>query len=146
MQGLVYPDLPYLGASGAIMGLAGAYLYVFPLSSIRLIWVIWIILYVRAGVTDWQARWVIVYFVAFDVFNGLVSQGTDGVAHFAHLGGAGLGFLFVLLLRVPRDSAEASVAQAVHADIRDPSLLSFAELSGLMQRPTRRPAPGPGLL
>jgi len=136
VTGLINPEIQNLGASGAIMGLAGAYLYLFPYSPIRLVWFWWITLLPRFGIIEWQARWVILYFVGLDVLNGVILGGGDGVGHFAHLGGAGAGFLAVMALRVPRDTEDVSEVQATLADMRDVSLLPLHDLEALMQRPT----------
>ncbi len=136
LMGLVNPDTYNLGASGAIMGLAGAYLYLFPYAPIRLVWFMWFFLLPRIGITQWQARWVILYFLGWDVFNGILMGGGDGVGHFAHIGGAAAGFLAVWLLRMPRDGEDVAEVQATLSDLRDVTLLPLHDLEALMQRPT----------
>lgn len=136
LMGLVNPDTYNLGASGAIMGLAGAYLYLFPYAPIRLVWFLWFFLLPRMGITQWQARWVILYFLGWDVFNGILMGGGDGVGHFAHLGGAAAGFAAIWLLRMPRDGEEVAEVQATLSDLRDVTLLPLYDLESLMQRPT----------
>ena len=128
--GHVTPHAANLGASGAIMGLAGAYLYMFPFASISIFYQFWY----RFGVADWAAQWVILYFLGFDLMEGVLFQGLDGVGHFVHLGAAVCGFFLPMLLRVPRDSEDASSAQAIRNDAGgDYSILSMYELEALLE-------------
>lgn len=68
-----------VGASGAVMGVMAGFAYIFPNTEL------W--LYFSIPV---KAKWIILAMVAFDLFGGL--GGTDGIAHWAHLGGAATGF------------------------------------------------------
>jgi membrane associated rhomboid family serine protease len=95
------PSVPSLGASGAISGVLGAYLLLFPKRRVRVI-AIWFIVAVPA----WVA--VGIWFV-FQLINGLgyLGGGTGGgVAYAAHIGGfvAGLATikLWDLSGRAPR--------------------------------------------
>jgi membrane associated rhomboid family serine protease len=76
-----------IGASGAIMGIAIAFAYLFPNTP----------LYIYFIPIPIKAKWVMLGFVAYDLFLGLRSVSGDNVAHFAHLGGAITGFIIVLI-------------------------------------------------
>ena len=43
-----------------------------------------------------KAKWAMLGMISFDVFGGVVKVQGDNVAHFAHIGGALIGFLLVL--------------------------------------------------
>lgn len=129
-----HPAVWNLGASGAIMGVAGAYLYLFPFAAICVVFILPIIAFFRVQVMEWQARWVVLWFLGFDVLYGLLFQGGDGVGHMCHLGGAAAGFVGVLLLRAPRDEEDFSEAQRMRADSGgDYHMLALHELGALME-------------
>ena len=77
---------PAVGASGAVMGVLVAYAYLFPNTQL-------IIFPIPIPV---KAKWVVLGYVAIDLFSGVTGRAT-GVAHFAHLGGALTGFILVLI-------------------------------------------------
>jgi len=108
-----------IGASGCIMGVVGAYWYLYSWSPICCVyWVTWF----YRGLADIKAFWVIGYYVLIDICDGLVGNTTGargGVANFAHLGGVGAGVLICALLRIKRDTEELSEAKALHSDSKD---------------------------
>ena len=137
LLGAVAPDIPSLGASGAIMGIAGAYLYMFPFSRIRLLYIVPLGYFSRIGLAEWQAIWVVLIFIGMDVLFGILLHSADGVGHFAHIGGFGTGLLAVFLMRARRDSAEISEAQAVLDETkRDYTALGYSELETMLQQPS----------
>jgi membrane associated rhomboid family serine protease len=99
------PPTAMIGASGAIMGLAGMYLVFFPVNDVHLaLWVRWIfILRLHLSLAMWSVRgfWLVLFKIGFDVFYELRGV-EDGVAHWAHLGGFGVGFVLALILVVGR--------------------------------------------
>lgn len=84
----MYESMPTagLGASGAIMGLAGIYFIFFPIHRVIMAAWIRIILFWRFAI--WKARgfWVLLFYLSSDITATLFGQ-EDGVAHWAHLGG-----------------------------------------------------------
>jgi membrane associated rhomboid family serine protease len=78
---------PMLGASGAIMGVTVAFGYLFPNTE-------FMIMPIPIPI---KAKWLVLAYVAVDLFGGITNYSTDNVAHFAHLGGALAGFIIVYL-------------------------------------------------
>lgn len=76
-----------LGASGAIMGLEAAFVYLFPNT----------LLYVMFIPIPVKAKYVIPVFMAIDLFGVFNRIPGDNVGHFAHLGGALIGFIIVII-------------------------------------------------
>jgi rhomboid-like protein len=77
---------PALGASGAIMGILAAFAYLFPNTE----------LYIMFIPIPIKAKWAVLGWTAIDLFSG-VTNISDNIAHFAHLGGALTGFILVLI-------------------------------------------------
>jgi len=75
-----------VGASGAIMAVVAAFGYTFPNTT----------LFIMPIPFPIKAKWAILGVLALDVFGGITRVPGDNVAHFAHLGGALVGFLIVL--------------------------------------------------
>jgi len=79
-------NVPTLGASGAVMGIFAAFAYTFPNSQM-------IILPIPFPI---KAKWALLGLAVLDVLGGISSEST-GIAHFAHLGGAAVGIIIVLI-------------------------------------------------
>ncbi len=73
-----------LGASGAVFGILAAFGYLFPNT--------YIYIYMLIPV---KAKWVVLLYGAFELYEGIKNSAGDNVAHWAHLGGAIVGLLIV---------------------------------------------------
>ncbi len=96
--------IPLVGASGAIAGVLGAYLVLYPTVRVRGIVPIGRI----SRMAEWPAWAVLALWFGLQLFNAVGSLGMDvngGVAFFAHVGGFALGAafagLFVLVVPQP---------------------------------------------
>ena len=101
---LLSPDsnVPMIGASGAVSGMLGAYILLFPMAQVRTI----VLLGFYITVVRVPALIVIGFWAIIQVVSGLLSQGNaaqGGIAFFAHVGGFVAG-LFTIKLWQPRRS------------------------------------------
>jgi membrane associated rhomboid family serine protease len=78
-------NVPTVGASGAVFGCLAAFGYLFPNSLIYMYFFIPI-----------KAKWFVIFYAALELWLGVQNSAGDNVAHWAHLGGALVGFLLVL--------------------------------------------------
>ena len=78
-------NTPMLGASGALYGVQVAYAMLYPDD-------VWMLVFPPVRM---KAKWFIIIFLALELYMGVTGT-VEGVAHFAHLGGALSGALLLL--------------------------------------------------
>jgi membrane associated rhomboid family serine protease len=94
-------DVPNLGASGAIAGVLGAYIILFPQGRIRVLFgtqVVQMSELILIGI------WIVLQF--FSGIGSITSADTGGVAYMAHIGGFAAGILLTFLFRGNRTTAQ----------------------------------------
>ncbi len=88
-------NVPNLGASGAIAGVLGAYILLFPQGRVRVLQ--------GQRIIQVPALMAIGFWIVLQLFSGIGSiaqtADTGGVAYMAHIGGFVAGFLLTFLLR-----------------------------------------------
>lgn len=77
-------NIPTVGASGAVFGILLAFGMMFPNTYIYLYFAIPV-----------KAKYFVMAYGAFELYNGIANDPTSNVAHFAHLGGMLFGFLLL---------------------------------------------------
>lgn len=85
---------PMLGASGAVMGVIIAFATLFPNTEMYMMFI----------PVPIKAKYMALIYIGFDVFGAIQNNPSDNVAHFAHLGGALVGFILVKIWHKNRDS------------------------------------------
>lgn len=85
-------NTPVVGASGAIFGLLIAFGMLFPNMELM-------IMFIPIPI---KAKYIIPVYVVLELFLGVKQFSGDSVAHFAHLGGAILGYIMVKYWRLQR--------------------------------------------
>lgn len=91
-------QIPMLGASGAIAGLMGGYLVLFPHARVDVLWTFGF----YASVETVPAYSMLGYWILFQFIAGLGSFGVGaigGVAYLAHIGGFAFGFVITRLFK-----------------------------------------------
>lgn len=116
-----------LGASGCILGIIGAYLYLYPWSTVCVVYWFFGIFY---GVWEIQAFWVIGAYMLLFLAEAILSP-HGGVANVAHVAGGITGLLFCLAFRMRRDSDRVSRAKETHSEMKDLTLVPLRELEDM---------------
>ncbi len=96
-------DRGMVGASGAINGIVGMYVVLYPRNDISVFY--WWFLVLR-GTFEISGYWMVLLWLAFDVWGAFLGMGNVG--YFAHLGGfftgAGLAMVLLMTRRVVMDA------------------------------------------
>jgi membrane associated rhomboid family serine protease len=96
-------NVPAVGASGAISGVLGGYLLLFPQNRVRIL--------TRGGIASVPAIVVLGFWILIQFINGIGSLAatteTGGVAYMAHVGGFIAGLVLVKFMASPRRAAVA---------------------------------------
>jgi len=79
--------IPMIGASGAIAGVMGAYLVLYPRVKV---WIVFMFVRFKLGVV-----WYLVFWIGLQVYSVIMQK--PGVAWLAHIGGFVMGALFALI-------------------------------------------------
>ncbi|MDY4584729.1 MAG: rhomboid family intramembrane serine protease [Candidatus Onthomorpha sp.] len=80
-----------IGASGIVFGLLAAFGLMFPNTTVYFYFLLPI-----------KTKWFVLGYIALELLNGVLGT-PDGVAHFAHLGGALAGFILLFIWKKQRD-------------------------------------------
>jgi membrane associated rhomboid family serine protease len=146
---------PAVGASGAINGIVGLYLVLYPINRINCFF--W---FFRPGTFDISGYWIIIFWFIVDAWNAFTGA-DNGIAYWAHVGGFlsgfGMGILFLktgvarmarydnptlldyMSRRHPQDGFKTAAKGAMRAPARP-------ELAGSRaSRPAPQTAPVPNL-
>lgn len=94
-----YSRVPMVGASGAIAGVMGGYLLLFPRAKVDVLFII-VVFFRIIAVPAWLMLGV---WLGLQVFNGVAADpNAGGVAYWAHAGGFAVGFALCLPLWLKR--------------------------------------------
>jgi len=99
-------NVPAIGASGAIAGVLGAYLVLYPKQRVTTLIPIFVFLLIR----EIPALFLLGFWFVLQLFAGVGSLGvseaevTGGVAYFAHIGGFVLGMILIVVMGGTRRS------------------------------------------
>ena len=90
--------VPTVGASGAIAGVLGAYLFLFPKARVKTL----LILFIFIKIISIPAILLLVLWIAMQILSAYIEYGSKtggGIAWFAHIGGFAAGFVLIILMK-----------------------------------------------
>jgi hypothetical protein len=122
--------VPYLGASGAISGVMGAYFFIFPLNKVKC-WFGWFV-----GVIELPSVFVVGGWFLIQYFSTVMAVTTGqvhtGIAYWSHLGGfvCGIAFILVTLAILKHQQRQQQEAEAL-AEVRAEAAVLQTESSGV---------------
>ena len=98
LQSIIDPtsNIPMIGASGAIAGVLGAYLLLYPRANINvLMWIVIIVSIIKVPAFIVLGFWIVSQF-----FSGAIADtSSGGVAYFAHIGGFIAGMCLIAFFK-----------------------------------------------
>ena len=95
--------IPMIGASGAISGVLGAYLLLFPKVKVQVVIPIGFFI-----MRTLPAGWLLGFWIVFQIFSGFAAGvASSGVAWWAHVGGFVAGMALIYLFRKPTSDPTA---------------------------------------
>jgi membrane associated rhomboid family serine protease len=110
----LFGEGPAVGASGAINGVIGMYLVLYPINEISCFWTF----FYRGGTFSVSSVWMILLWLAFDIWGA--ASGGGNVAYWAHLGGfvlgAGATALAVAVRWIEMDPDEKSLLDVIRGE------------------------------
>jgi membrane associated rhomboid family serine protease len=99
-------NIPMVGASGAVSGVLGAYLVLYPRA--RVLTLVWIFYFIR--LVHLPAKFLLGFWFFYQLLMSLMATaGGGGVAWMAHIGGFAFGFLILRLIVRKRRRAEIKI-------------------------------------
>lgn len=123
---------PWVGATASVMGIAGAYWYIYAWSQISVFYflVFW------WGDIEVSAFWIVGFYLILDLAQGFFYNAVGirgGVANIAHVAAGAMAVLLCMLMHVKRDSEAISDAKALVADSLDLSNMPVHALLTMLE-------------
>jgi membrane associated rhomboid family serine protease len=90
--------VPTVGASGAIAGVLGAYLFLFPKARVKTL----LILFIFIHIISIPAIIVLGLWIVMQILSAYIEYGSKtggGIAWFAHIGGFAAGLMLIVLMK-----------------------------------------------
>lgn len=95
--------IPCVGASGAISGVLGMYMFLFPRNRIKFVYFLPLILFLHIGRFTMRSVFAIGFWFIMQLFYGLATthyESMTGVAYWAHIGGFVFGLAVIAVLKI----------------------------------------------